>query len=39
MAQRVVNAGIDVSKQWLDVALWPTREIIRDGEGLRELAS
>ena len=42
MAQRVVNAGIDVSKQWLDVALWPTRETIRvsrDGGGLRELAS
>jgi transposase len=42
MAQRVVNAGIDVSKQWLDVVLWPTRETLRvsrDGGGLRELAS
>lgn len=29
MAQTVVTAGVDVSKGWLDVALWPTREIIR----------
>jgi hypothetical protein len=42
MAQRVVNAGIDVSKPCLDVVLWPTRETIRvsrDGGGLRELAA
>jgi transposase len=41
MAQIVVNAGIDVSKDWLDVALWPTRQSIRvsrDAAGLRELA-
>lgn len=42
MAQRVVNAGIDVSKLWLDVALWPTREttrVSRDAAGLSELAA
>ena len=29
MAQMVVTAGIDVSKAWLDVALWPTRAELR----------
>ena len=42
MAQRVVDAGIDVSKPWLDVALWSTREtarVSRDATGLNELAA
>ena len=43
MAQMVANAGIDVSKQWLDVALWPKREEMlrcsRDVTGLKELAA
>jgi len=37
MAQMVKTAGIDVSKSWLDVAIWPTREEIRvsrDAAGL-----
>jgi transposase len=37
MAQMVKTAGIDVSKLWLDVAIWPTRDEIRvsrDGAGL-----
>ncbi|SED29242.1 transposase [Rhizobiales bacterium GAS191] len=42
MAQMVTNAGIDVSKQWLDVALWPKRDEVsrfkRDAAGLEELA-
>jgi len=41
MAQRVVDAGLDVSKAWLDVVLWPTREttrVSRDAAGLSELA-
>jgi transposase len=25
----VITAGVDVSKRWLDAALWPTRETIR----------
>ena len=29
MAQRVVTAGIDVSKQWLDVAVWPGTDTTR----------
>jgi transposase len=29
MAQRVVTAGIDVSKAWLDVALWPEHDTLR----------
>jgi transposase len=40
MAQTVKTAGIDVSKSWLDVAIWPTREEIRvsrDGAGLAQL--
>jgi transposase len=42
MAHRVVDAGVDVSKPWLDVALWPTREttrVSRDATGLNELAA
>jgi transposase len=42
MAQMVTNAGVDVSKQWLDVALWPKRDEVlrlnRDAAGLEELA-
>jgi transposase len=40
MAQQVIHAGIDVSKQWLDVALWPkgeTLRVARDDAGLAEL--
>jgi len=40
MAQMVTTAGIDVSKLWLDVAVWPTREEIRvsrDAAGLAVL--
>jgi transposase len=29
MAQRVVTAGIDVSKHWLDVAVWPSKVELR----------
>jgi transposase len=29
MAQMVITAGIDVSKAWLDVALWPTKAELR----------
>lgn len=42
MAQTVMIAGIDVSKQWLDVALWPkttTLRVQRDPAGYDELAS
>jgi transposase len=43
MAQMVTTAGIDVSKQWLDVALWPKRDEVlrvnRDAAGLRELTA
>jgi transposase len=43
MAQIVLFAGIDVSKQWLDVALWPKRteplRVGRDGAGLKELVA
>ena len=43
MAQMVANAGIDVSKEWLDVALWPKRDGMlrcsRDVAGLKELAA
>jgi transposase len=41
MAQMVVVAGIDVSKEWLDVALWPKKEALRvscDAAGYQELA-
>lgn len=41
MAQMVVYGGIDVSKQWLDVALWPKREqlrVSRTPTGLARLA-
>ncbi len=40
MAQVVKAAGIDVSKPWLDVAIWPTGEEIRvsrDAAGLARL--
>jgi transposase len=33
MAQMIVTAGIDVSKAWLDVALWPTRHKSRFERG------
>ena len=43
MAQIVVNAGIDVSKQWLDASVWPQREQVvrfsRDKAGLAALAA
>jgi Transposase len=42
MAQKVVNAGIDVSKICLDVALWPTRlrlHVAYDEAGLAALAA
>lgn len=43
MAQIVVNAGIDVSKQWLDASVWPQREeVVRfshDKPGLAALAA
>ena len=43
MAQILKTAGIDVSKEWLDVALWPARDeslrVARDVAGLKELAS
>jgi transposase len=42
MAQRVIDAGIDVSKSRLDVALWPTRittQVGRDSTSLRELVA
>jgi transposase len=40
MAQMVKTAGIDVSKAWLDVAIWPTREatrVSRDAAGIATL--
>ncbi len=40
MAQRLIDAGIDVSKSQLDVALWPTRmvtQVSRDSTGLQDL--
>ena len=42
MAQMVLTAGIDVSKDWLDVALWPKKaqlRVTRDRAGYAELAS
>lgn len=42
MAQMIMVAGIDVSKQWLDVALWrkPAKvKVSRDRRGLSELAA
>ncbi len=42
MAQKVVNAGIDVSKDWLDIALWPDQgslHVTRDDAGLATLAA
>ena len=41
MAQMVLTAGIDVSKEWLDVALWPKKvelRVRRDGAGHAALA-
>jgi transposase len=41
MAQMVLTAGIDVSKDWLDVALWPKKaqlHVTRDRAGYAELA-
>jgi transposase len=40
MAQMVKTAGIDVSKSWLDVSIWPTREatrVSRDATGIAAL--
>jgi transposase len=40
MAQMVNTAGIDVSKSWLDAAIWPTRKELRvryDADGLARL--
>jgi transposase len=40
MAQMVKTAGLDVSKPWLDVAIWPTREasrVSRDEAGITAL--
>ena len=42
MAHMVVTAGIDVSKRWLDVALWPKPGAVRVGRiaaGYDELAA
>ena len=42
MAQMVMIAGVDVSKQWLDVALWPKRvdlRVERNACGYDELAA
>jgi hypothetical protein len=42
MAQMVLTAGGDVSKLWLDVALWPKRadlHVSRDADGYCELAA
>jgi transposase len=44
MAQMVITAGIDVSKAWLDVALWPSKEkagprVARDPAGYDQLVA
>jgi transposase len=42
MARMIVCAGIDVSKRWLDLVLWPTLErhrVSRDAAGLADLAA
>ena len=42
MAQRVVTAGVDVSKEWLDCALWPDKAALRverSVAGYRQLAA
>jgi transposase len=42
MAQIVLTGGIDVSKEWLDAALWPkkaTLHVTRDHAGYAELAA
>jgi transposase len=41
MAQMVLTAGVDVSKGWLDVGLWPKKveqRVRRDRDGYAELA-
>jgi transposase len=41
MAQMVLTAGIDVSKEWLDIGLWPKKvelRVRRNHEGYAELA-
>jgi transposase len=41
MAQIVLTAGIDVSKEWLDIGLWPKKlelRVRRNREGYVELA-
>jgi transposase len=41
MAQMVLTAGVDVSKEWLDVGLWPKKvelRVRRDRDGYVELA-
>lgn len=42
MAQRIVLGGVDVSKRWLDAALWPKTAVIRvpnDAAGHARLAA
>jgi hypothetical protein len=42
MAQMVVTAGIDVSKGWLNIALWPEKaelQIDRAAAGYDQLAA
>jgi transposase len=42
MAPRIATAGVDVSKRWLDAALWPKSAVIRvtnDAAGHAELAT
>jgi transposase len=43
MAQFITAAGIDVSKEWLDIALWPdetaTLRVVRDQAGYEKLAT
>jgi transposase len=42
MAQMIVTAGIDVSKAWLDIALWPTKlklRVERNAAGYHQLAA
>lgn len=42
MAQIVITGGIDVSKEWLDTAIWPKKErvrVARDAAGFKELGA
>jgi hypothetical protein len=42
MAQMVVTAGIDVSKEWLNIALWPLKaelQVDRTDVGYDQLAA